>query len=64
VQAVLNEGPAAVVVVVGDGNIFRARKVDVGPEADGHLRVFAGLQAGERIVTDGALFLKSEIDGH
>ncbi len=64
VQSVLNEGQSTIVVVVGDGNVFRSRKIEVGPESEGQVRVFSGLQPGERIVTDGAIFLKSEIDGH
>ena len=45
-----------------EGNIFRARRVEVGPEADGKVRVLGGLTPGEKIVTDGAIFLKREIE--
>ena len=34
----------------------------VGPEVDGQVRVLGGIKPGERIVTDGALFLKNEMD--
>ena len=38
------------------------RVVDVGPESNGKVRVFSGLKPGEKIVTEGALFVKNEID--
>jgi cobalt-zinc-cadmium efflux system membrane fusion protein len=61
-QAVLNEGDKTVVIVASEGNVFRARRVDVGPEMDGHVRVLDGLRPGEKIVTDGAIFMKRELD--
>jgi hypothetical protein len=48
--------------VATEGNVFRARTIDVGPEVDGRIRVLSNLKAGEKIVTDGALFLKHEIE--
>ena len=60
-RAVLNEsGKIRVIVVVG--NEFRPVSVDVGPETDGRVRVLSGLKPGDRVVTDGALFLKHDID--
>jgi cobalt-zinc-cadmium efflux system membrane fusion protein len=61
-RAVINEGDQAKIVVAGEHNSFRARVVQVGPTIDGWVRVLSGLQPGEKIVTDGALFLKQEID--
>jgi cobalt-zinc-cadmium efflux system membrane fusion protein len=61
--SVLADGEKSRVVIV-DGSVFRVRQVIVGPEIDGRVRVLDGLKPGERIVTDGALFLKSEIDSH
>lgn len=49
-------------VIVADGNVFRMRVVQVGPEIDGKVRVLTGVKAGESLVTEGALFLKNEID--
>jgi cobalt-zinc-cadmium efflux system membrane fusion protein len=63
-RAVINEGDQAKVVVAGEHNNFRARVVQVGPTIDGQVRVLGGIQPGERIVTDGALFLKQEIDSN
>jgi cobalt-zinc-cadmium efflux system membrane fusion protein len=61
-KAVLTDGDTSKVIVATEGQVFRTRKVDVGPELDGKVRVLGGLQPGERIVTDGAIFLKKEID--
>jgi cobalt-zinc-cadmium efflux system membrane fusion protein len=60
-KAVLNDGGKSR-VVVAEGNVFKVRAVDVGSESDGRVRVVNGLHAGEKIVTDGALFLKHDID--
>jgi cobalt-zinc-cadmium efflux system membrane fusion protein len=61
-QAVLNDGDKSIVIVASEGNVFRARRVEVGPEVDGKVRLLAGLRPGEKIVTDGAIFMKREID--
>jgi membrane fusion protein, heavy metal efflux system len=61
-QAVLNDGDKSVVIVASEGNVFRSRRVEVGPDTDGKVRVLTGLHAGEKIVTDGAIFMKREID--
>ncbi len=60
-RAVLNEAGKFRVIVV-EGNTFRPVSVEVGPEVDGHVRVLGGLKAGDKVVTDGALFLKHDID--
>jgi cobalt-zinc-cadmium efflux system membrane fusion protein len=61
-KAVLSDGEKTKVVVATEGNVFRVRAVDLGPEVDGLVRVIGGIRPGERIVTDGALFLKHEIE--
>ena len=60
-KAVLNEAGKFRVIVV-EGSVFRLVNVDVGPETDGKVRVLAGLKTGDKVVTDGALFLKHDID--
>lgn len=60
-RAVLNEAGKLRVIIV-EGNLFRAVTVEVGPEVEGRVRVLGGLKAGDKIVTDGALFLKHDID--
>jgi cobalt-zinc-cadmium efflux system membrane fusion protein len=61
-QAVLSEGDRSVVIVASEGNVFRSRRVDVGPESEGRVRILGGLRPGEKIVTDGAIFMKRELD--
>jgi cobalt-zinc-cadmium efflux system membrane fusion protein len=60
-SAVLNDlGKFRVIIV--EGNVFRPVSVEVGPEVDGKVRILEGLKAGDKIVTEGALFLKHDID--
>lgn len=49
-------------VVVVEGNRYKLREVSVGPEIAGRVRVLSGLQKGEKVVADGAIFLKQEIE--
>lgn len=49
-------------VVVVEGNTYKLREVSVGPEVAGRVRVLSGLAKGERVVADGAIFLKQEIE--
>jgi cobalt-zinc-cadmium efflux system membrane fusion protein len=61
-KAILSEGDKSLVIVAIEGNVFKRRSVDVGPQVDGQVRVLGGLTPGEKIVTDGAIFMKREID--
>src|SRR4051794_18620637 len=61
-KAVLTDGDRTYVIVATEGNVFRIRRVDVGPETDGRIRVLGGLTPGEKIVTEGAIFMKREIE--
>ncbi len=63
-KAVLNDGDKAMVVVATEGNVFRTRIVQVGPEVESNVRIISGLTSGEKIVTSGAIFMKQEIDSH
>jgi cobalt-zinc-cadmium efflux system membrane fusion protein len=60
-RSLLNEAGKLRVIVV-EGNVFRPVSVEVGPEVEGRVRVLSGLKAGDKVVTDGALFLKHDID--
>ncbi len=60
-KAVISEAKQSKVLVI-DGDVLKARAVDVGPDIDGMVRVLSGLKVGDRIVLEGALFLKSAID--
>ena len=61
-KAVLTDGDKTYVIVATEGNVFRLHRVDVGPESEGHIRVLGGLTPGEKIVTEGAIFMKREIE--
>ncbi len=62
-RAVLSDGgEKSKVIVASDNNVFRVQMADVGPEVDGKVRVLSGLKPGDRIVTDGAIFLIHEIE--
>jgi cobalt-zinc-cadmium efflux system membrane fusion protein len=61
-RAILSDADSSRIVVAGADNVYRLRVVQVGPEVGGKIRILDGVKAGERIVTDGALFLKNEID--
>lgn len=61
-DAVVSDGDSsAVIVAVGHGR-FQKRTIEVGPEQDGRVRVLSGLSPGEKVVVEGALFLKQEIE--
>jgi cobalt-zinc-cadmium efflux system membrane fusion protein len=53
----------SVAVALGNGK-FQLRTVVVGPSVEGRVRVLAGLAPGERVVTEGAIFLRGEIEDH
>jgi len=61
-KAVLTDGDRTYVIVATEGNVFRIRRIDVGPETDGRIRVLGGITPGEKIVTEGAIFMKREIE--
>ncbi len=48
-------------VFVAKGNKFLPRKVRVGKEGEEKVEILSGLRPGERFVSKGAFFLKSEI---
>ena len=60
--AVLTDSEHARVIVATEGNVFRQRVVALGPEADGKVRVLTGIKPGEKVVVDGAIFLKREME--
>jgi multidrug efflux pump subunit AcrA (membrane-fusion protein) len=62
ISAVLSDGEKSRVIVADSQGAFRSRDVEVGPEHEGQVRVLGGLTAGEKIVVEGALFVKSELD--
>jgi cobalt-zinc-cadmium efflux system membrane fusion protein len=59
-QAVVREENKSYVFVQLDGQRFKLRAVELGSEVDGRVPVLKGLQAGEKIVADGAFHLNNE----
>ena len=60
VGGVVREGDGTMSVwVTSDGHRFSKRTVTLGTEQDGLLEIKAGANPGERVATDGALFLSN-----
>lgn len=53
----ITEAGDTIVYVARDAQTFERRHVTIGPAIEGRVRVLAHLQAGEQIVTQGALLL-------
>lgn len=49
-----------VFVATNNPNVFAMRPVRLGPEVNGRLPVLEGLNAGDRVVTDGSFMLRAE----
>ena len=59
---VAREGDGTMVVwVTIDGRRFTKRTVKIGLQYDGYHQILEGLQPGEVVATDGALFLNNAI---
>ena len=63
-SAILTDSEHTRVFVAGSDHIYRQRVVTVGPEVDDHVRVLGGLKVGEQVVTEGAIFLKRELESN
>jgi membrane fusion protein, heavy metal efflux system len=61
-RAIITNADGARVIVASEGNVFRERSVNIGPEVDEKVRILSGLRPGERVVTDGAIFVKREME--
>ena len=59
-DAVVWQGDQAVVWTEREPMLFERRLVKTGLEQDGRLEIREGLQAGERVVERGALFVQNE----
>jgi membrane fusion protein, heavy metal efflux system len=60
VEAVIRDGEQAIVWVAREPMLFQRRKVKVGLERDGRVQVLEGIDAGERVVGRGAVFVDNE----
>ncbi|MBN8616417.1 MAG: efflux RND transporter periplasmic adaptor subunit, partial [Deltaproteobacteria bacterium] len=58
----VRDGAETIVYVERDEGRFEARRVDIGPSVSGRVYVAAGLEAGERVVVEGALLLDGSVD--
>jgi len=47
--------------VTGDSRHFTKRTVSTGLRENGKVQIRAGLQPGERVVTEGAVFLSNKL---
>ncbi len=63
VSAIVREGEKAMVWVVTDPHPPTRREVKVGLQRDGTVQILEGLQAGEKIVVEGAVFLQNAEQG-
>lgn len=62
VNGVVREGDGTMTVwVTTDSRRFTKRTVKVGLQQDGWSQILEGLQAGETVVTDGAVFLSNKL---
>jgi len=53
------DGTMSVWVTSGDRHRFERREVTIGLQADGYRQILSGLEAGELVATDGAIFLSN-----
>ena len=53
------QGERAVFIALGEG-LFEKRSVQTGRQQNGLIEITGGLQPGERVVTRGGFFIKSE----
>jgi cobalt-zinc-cadmium efflux system membrane fusion protein len=62
-QAVIYEGDTARVWVAKQGRLLALRQIKTGQTTDGMVEVLSGLEPGERVVTDGSLFIDRAAKG-
>ena len=61
-NGVVREGDGTMTVwVTADGRHFAKRGVRIGLQQDGWVQVLEGIQGGETVVTDGAVFLSNKL---
>jgi cobalt-zinc-cadmium efflux system membrane fusion protein len=57
-RAVFLKGDKHFVFIEEQPGQFARHEVKVGPEQEGHVAIIAGLNAGQRVVTDGCVLLQ------
>jgi cobalt-zinc-cadmium efflux system membrane fusion protein len=59
-NGVVREGDGTQTIwVTADRRRFTKRTVDIGQQNDGYRQILKGVQAGELVATDGAIFLSN-----
>jgi cobalt-zinc-cadmium efflux system membrane fusion protein len=58
-EAVVREGNMAIAWVLENGDRIARRPVELGEQIDGKVEIKSGLNSGETVIADGALFLSS-----
>src|SRR5262249_47840307 len=53
-------GKQVIFVSTNQSGVFAQREVSAGPESNGVVPIYAGLNAGERVVTEGSFLLRAE----
>ncbi len=61
-SAILTDSEHTRVIVAGGDQVYRLRAVTVGPEVEGKVRILGGTKIGDVVVTQGAIFLKREME--
>jgi Cu(I)/Ag(I) efflux system membrane fusion protein len=61
-SAVIETGPQAVVYVDQDGGNFARREIALGRRGDKRVEVLTGVQAGDRVVTNGNLLMDGQAE--
>lgn len=56
-SALVSDGEAQAVVVVGEHDVLQVRRIVAGPLMDGQYRIIRGIEPGERVITRGAPFV-------
>ncbi len=63
IDGVLREGDGTMTIwVTADRRRFTRRSVKIGEERDGYRQILQGVQVGELVATEGALFLSNALD--
>jgi membrane fusion protein, heavy metal efflux system len=60
IDAVIWEGPEAIVWVQQDPMVFQRRRVKTGIEQEGRVQIREGLKVGDRVVARGAIYVNAE----
>jgi len=63
-SAILTDSEHTRVLVVSSDHAYQPRIITVGEDVDDRVRVLRGLNVGEQVVTEGAIFLRRNVETH